>query len=134
MPDPRFEPKTPFSDIEIREIEHVLGRELPRAYCDFIKEYGGAFVGGLVDGSDNLPILSFFAASGSSGVLSKLALHPDLRDEKALPIADCELGNLFVLDQHDSVYYINYYNSKTVVEKVSDSFEEFISRIVVPEL
>lgn len=133
MPDPRFEAETPFSDAEIGEIESAIGRVLPKAYCDFVKEYGGAFVGGLVDDSEDLPILTFFGASGDNGILSNLTSYPDLKEEKALPIADCELGNLYVLDRENAVHYINYYGGETNARKVSDSFEGFTRRIVVPE-
>ena len=78
MFDPRFEPATPVADEEIREIERTIGRKLPLDYCAFIKKYGGAFVGGLVDGSDELAILVFFDASEDGGILSKLKTHHDL--------------------------------------------------------
>jgi hypothetical protein len=72
MPDSRFKPDKPFSEAEITEIERVLGRPLPKDYCEFVKEYGGAFVGGLIDGSDELPILAFFSAGEDEGILRKL--------------------------------------------------------------
>lgn len=133
MPDSRFEPATPFSAAEIGEIERVLGRELPKDYSEFVKEYGGAFVGGLIDGTPELPILAFFGANEDKGVLSKLKTHPDLRNEAVLPIADCELGNLYVLDRENAVHYLDYYGGKTSARKVADSFQDFIARIVVPE-
>jgi hypothetical protein len=105
---------------------------LPSAYRSFAKKYGGAFVGGLVDGSEDLPILTFFGARGDSGILSKLATHPDLKNEGALPIADCELGNLYVLDREGAVHYISYYCGVTNARRVSDFFEDFLERIVVP--
>jgi len=48
-----------------------------------------------------------------------------------VPIADCVLGNLYVFDAQDEIYYINYYGSKTTARKVAGTFQEFISRIVV---
>jgi hypothetical protein len=133
MRDSRFEPATPFSDLEISEIEKALGRDLPEDYCEFVKEYGGAFVGGLIDGMAEFPVLTFFGADEHKGVLSKLKTHPDLRTERVLPIADCELGNLYVLDQENAVYYLNYYGGKTTARKVADSFRDFIARIVVTQ-
>jgi hypothetical protein len=133
MPDPRFEPATPFSEAEIREIESVLGRALPGDYCEFVKEYGGAFVGGEVDGDAGLSILNLFGPDEEHGVLSTLKTHPDLRDDGILPFADCELGNLWVLDQKNAVHYINYYGGKTTARKVADSFQDLIARIVVSE-
>lgn len=133
MPDSRFEPAKPFSEAEIGEIQNVLGRELPKDYCEFVKEYGGAFVGGLIDGAEDLPILVFFGTDEDKGILHKLKIHPDLRRDGVLPIADCELGNLYVLTSENAVYYINYYGGATTARKVSDSFGDFIARIVVPE-
>jgi hypothetical protein len=133
MPDSRFEAAKPFSEADITEIERVLGRPLPSDYCDFVKEYGGAFVGGLIDGSDELPILGFFSASEDDGILRSLKSYTDLRDDGVLPFADCELGNLYVLTQKNAVYYINYYGGKTTVRKVADSFQDFVARIVPEE-
>jgi hypothetical protein len=133
MGDPRFEAAPPFSDVEISEIEAVLGRRLPDDYLEFVKQYGGAFVGGLVDGSEELPILTFFDAGNDRGVLSKLSAHPDLRGDSILPIADCELGNLYVLTKENAVYYIDYYGGKAASRKVSNSFHDFVTRIVISE-
>ena len=133
MPDSRFEAGEPFSQTAIREIENELGRELPKDYCEFAKEFGGAFVGGLVDGSADLPILTFFGADDRKGVLSKLRTHPDLRNDGVLPIADCELGNLYVIDRENAIFYINYYGGKTTARKIANSFQEFVARIVVQD-
>jgi len=131
--DPGFEPSVPFSDTDINEIEAELGRKLPDSYCKFVKSYGGAFVGGLVDGSGDLPVLHFYGASKKGGVLDQLRLHTDLKEDRILPIARCELGNLYVFDQENAVHYINYYGGRTSARKVADSFQEFIDRIVVTE-
>jgi hypothetical protein len=133
MSDPRFEPATPFSEAEIGEIERVLGRILPDDYCEFVKEYGGAFVGGEVDGDAGLSILVFFGPDVEHGILNNLKLYPDLRDDGILPFARCELGNLWVLDQKNAVHYINYYGGETTARKVADSFHDLITRIVVSE-
>ncbi len=131
MPDARFEVEVPFSDSDIRQIESAIGRELPKSHTDFVKKYGGAFVGGLVDGSDDLPILTFFDTSKEKSVLASFGTHPDLRGDGVLPIADCELGNLYVLDRDNTVHYISYYGGKTEASKVADTFEDFVARIVV---
>jgi hypothetical protein len=133
MPDSRFKPDKPFSDTEITEIERVLGRPLPKDYCEFVKEYGGAFVRGLIDGAKDLPILAFFDAGEDGGVLGALKSYTDLRDDGVLPFADCVLGNLYVLTRENAVYYINYYGGKTTAQKVADSFQDFVARIVPEE-
>ncbi|QNA82919.1 SMI1/KNR4 family protein [Sphingomonas sp. So64.6b] len=133
MPDPRFESGSQFSESEISEIERVLGRNLPNDYCEFVKEYGGAFVGGLVDGSQDLPILKFFSAGHDGGILDELDKYNDLKKENILPFARDELGNIYVLNGQNSVYYINYYGGKTTSQKVAINFKNFVSRIVVIE-
>lgn len=133
MLDSRFEPAVPFSGSDVDKIESVINRKLPVDYCEFVQEYGGAFVGGLVDGVEDLPILTFFDAGEEKGVLSKLRTHPDLQSESVLPIADCELGNLYVLDRENTIHYLNYYGGQTTARKVADSFTEFIARIVVQD-
>jgi hypothetical protein len=130
MSDSRFEPKAPFSDEEIGRIEKRLGRELPSDYRDFVKQYGGAFVSGLVDGSGSLPILVFF---NFSRILEELETHTALRKQGALPFADCEFGNLWVLAKDNSVHFLVTYGGKSTQEKVSDSFQDFIDRIVVAD-
>lgn len=130
VPDVRFESPTPLSDAQIDEIESSLGRKLPNEYCEFVKQFGGAFVGGAIDGADDLPILAFFCAKG---ILSKLHSYADLRAGGVLPIADCELGNLYVLDPTNAVYYINYYGGKTSTRLVARSFREFVDRIAVQD-
>lgn len=132
MADPRFEPGAPMSEAELVDVERELGRPLPDVYRRFVKEYGGAFAGGWVDGNEGLSVLSFFGSEGA-GVLSKLRLHADLRDEGLLPIAGCELNNLYVLDADDSVWYIDYYGRRKGTQKVSLSFQDFIDRIVVDD-
>jgi len=131
MPDPRFEAETPFSDADIQAIEDAIGRELPKGYCDFVKEYGGIFVGGLVDGSEELPIDAFIDAREDHGILSNLALYPDLKEENILPFAFDVLGNIYVFDRDNTVHFIDYYGGETTACKVSDTFDDFLSRIVV---
>jgi hypothetical protein len=133
MPDPRFKPAAPFSQSDIHEIESVLRRKLPEDYCRFVQEYGGAFVGGLVDGSEEFSLMAFFAADDLNGVLAILRLHPDLRDEGVLPFADCELGNLYVMDRDNAVHYIDYYGGSTKSQKIAETFQELVMRIVVPD-
>ena len=133
MPDPRFEPAAPLTDADIDALESSLGRKLPKEYCEFIKQFGGAFVGGSIDAADDLPILAFFGVDKGKGVLDKLRAHPDLRNDGVLPIADCELGNLYVLDRKNAVHYLNFYGGKTSSRNVADSFQEFVARVVVQD-
>ncbi len=133
MSDPRFEAETPFTDAEVAEIEKAIGRSLPSDYLDFVMEYGGAFVGGLVDGSGELSILTFFSANGDAGIIAKLSTHIDLKNDGVLPIADCELGNLYVLGNDNAVHYINYYSGEIKTTRVGNSFSEFLAKIVVAE-
>ncbi|MCX6852114.1 MAG: SMI1/KNR4 family protein [Verrucomicrobia bacterium] len=128
MLDPRIEPATPFTETELATIGQDLGRTLPKEYRDFACVYGGAFVGGLIDGDPELPILTFF---GANSVLSKLETHVDLKGDGVLPVADCELGNLYVVDRRNAVHYINYYGGQTTSRKVADAFGDLLKRIVV---
>ena len=128
MLDSKIEPATPFTETELARIEKILGRTLPEDYQAFAFAYGGAFVGGLIDGDAELPILAFFSADD---VLSKLETHTDLKRDGVLPVADCELGNLYVIDRGNAVHYINYYGGQTTSRKVANTFEELLTRIVV---
>ena len=104
MLDPRVEPATPFTETEFTKIEQILGRPIPKEYRNFAAAYGGAFVGGLIDGSSELPILTFLSADA---LLFKLETYADLTADGVLPFASCELGNLYVIDQEDAIHYIN---------------------------
>ncbi len=133
MTDSRFEAGAKFSDQDIAEIESVLGRKIPVDYQKFVKHYGGAFVGGAVDGADDLPILDFFNPGKAGGIIDVLNWYEDLRDDRILPIARDELGNLYVQNVHGSIYYINYYGGTTSAREIANNFSDFISRIVVDD-
>ncbi len=133
MIDPRFEPAIPLPKEQLEEITSLIGHALPETYSDFILEYGGAFVGGYVDGNEALPVMSFFGAEPDRGLISRLGAYPDFARRGILPIASCELGNLYVLERDGSVHYVNYYGASVVTKKVADSFGDFVSRIVITE-
>lgn len=131
MTDPRFEAGEKFSDQDITEIESALGRKLPADYQKFVKHYGGAFVGGVVDGSEDLPVLGFFKAGKHDGIVDILNVYEDLRDDGVLPIARDELGNIYAQKPNEYIYYINYYGGTTSARKVANNFSDFLFRIVV---
>jgi hypothetical protein len=45
MPDSGIGAASLFSETEIKAIEKVLSRDLPEDYRQFVRDYGGAFVG-----------------------------------------------------------------------------------------
>lgn len=130
MIDLRIEAKAPFTQAEISEIERIIQRPLPQDYRDFVGEYGGAFVGGAVDGVEEFHISGFFDASE---VLDHLESYTDLRDDGVLPFGGCVLGNLYVLVEKNEVWYINYYGGQTTVHKVAESFGDMLGRIIISE-
>ncbi len=105
---------------------------MPSAYRGFLKEFGGCFVGGLIDGSVDLPI-SQFLGTGECGILWTLRGVDEFKKYSILPIATCEFGNLYAFDLKNAVHYINYYGGQTLTMKVADSFQEFLDRIVPEE-
>lgn len=130
MIEPRMVPVAPFTEAELTKIERILGRSLPKDYRDFASAYGGAFVGGLIDGDAELPILTFFNADA---VLSNLETHADLKSDGMLPFADCELGNLYVIDPEGVVHFISYYGGSTSALRVADRFSDLLRRVVVSD-
>ena len=128
MPDLKFDNPTPCTEQDILDIEGWLGRELPEDYQKFAKEYGGCFVDGEFDGSEDLPIDVFYKASA----YRSKAIVPEWQEYKeigALPFAKCLMGNVFVLTKNNAVHHVNYYGGKTDTEKLTTSFGDFISRI-----
>ena len=111
-----IEAKRPFTQDDIDNICQFAGRALPKEYCDFVMKNGGAFVGGLVDGSDELPIDGFCDVSRVMSILSSLS---NVREAGAIPFADCVLGNLWVFDEGNCIHYINFYGGKTKTLKGS---------------
>jgi hypothetical protein len=130
MSDPRFEGKEPYSDELLAEVEKRLGRELPRDYRDFVKQYGGAFVGGAVDGSTAWSVLGFYKAAS---ILERISFFTELTEQGALNFARDELGNMWVLAGDNSIHFLVTYAGKSSAEKVSDSFQDFLDRIVPDE-
>jgi hypothetical protein len=127
MSDPRFEGKEPYSDELIGEIETKIGRVLPQDYRDFVKQYGGAFVAGCVDGDRGWSVLGFARADR---ILGNISFFDELTEQGALNFAKDELGNLWVLAADNSIHFLVTYAGKSSAEKISDSFQDFIDRIV----
>lgn len=125
-----FEVAEPLSPDDIAEVGRLAGFALPIDYQHFLAEFGGAFVGGLVDGNEDLPILKFY---GRRELQDALALHPDMATVPALPIGCCELGNQYVILPDGSVAYVNYYGGQTATTRVSDDFSGFLERMVAED-
>ena len=131
MSDPRFEAKISFSNEEIRAIEKELGRELPPAYCHFVEQYGSAFVCGSVDGNHRWEVLGFYDATT---LLEDLrGTFSDFRDIGALPFARDIFGNPWVLTEDHSVHFLLNDAGESSAEKICDSFQDFLDRIVEDE-
>jgi hypothetical protein len=129
MNDARFEKGASISDSDISEIEHILNRKLPEDYCKFVKKFGGAFVGGNLDGKAEFPIDAFLSNEHNQ-IIDTLKIYTDLKDDGIMPFAKCILGNIWAIDKNNNIYYINYYGGKTESKKVAENFTDFISRIV----
>ena len=131
MSDPRFEAGNPFTDADIKRIERWLGRKLPKSYCDFVKEYGAAFVGGYVNGSKPFLITYFLDSAIKGAFFSDRRETIRLRSEGLFPIAECFSLELYVMDLGDSsVHHIDYGWGQRNVRKVAESFQGFIDGIV----
>ena len=126
--------ENPFSDAEVRDIEKVIGRKLPKDYLDFVKTFGSPFVGGSIDGLVHFSIQGFHNASY---VVHYNKYNAELAAEGAFAIACNNVANPYVITEDDSVYYIDYYSrmhgKDLKAEKVSDSFSDFLARIVLDE-
>ena len=131
MPDPRFENPKPFTDQDILDIESALGRKLPEDYCAFVKEYGGAFISGEIDGEYSIDRFDGAAAYRKGSI--SVSEWEEYCEIGALPFASCILGNAFVLTAGNAVHYVDYYGNSwgrgTTTHKLADSFSDFLSRI-----
>jgi hypothetical protein len=50
-------------------------------------------------------------------------------EDKILPIARDELGNIYVESRYESIYYINYHGGNKFAQRVADNFRDFVSKI-----
>ena len=117
----------PFTHQQLDEISQLVGMALPQDYRNFALQYGNAFVGGLVDASDDFPVLGFMSAEQ---VASGIKFDSEYRKNRVIPIADDELGNVWMLLDDGRVFYVNYYNTPRVKTEVAASFSDFVARIV----
>jgi len=141
--DTRFEPTDddfiPVSSETIDRLQSDLG-PLPRDYVKFITTFGGCGFAGdaaviRADGK-RFPILSFFGSDEDSRDLYEvLESHSDLMADKKLPIADDEMGSIFVLDPRtEQVFHINFAKGVADAHLLADSFSHFLSLLqVLPE-
>ena len=123
-----FEKGRPFSDGELEALERATGWSLPSDYRSFAKEYGGAFVGGAVDGNSSFPVLAFADFDQARRTSEDRSVLPD---EFPLCFAHCELGNLWVFDRRGAVHYVNYYVRPAFSVRVADGLREFVGRIAI---
>jgi hypothetical protein len=128
---PMIEASNPFTDSDLDRMEETLGRKLPEDYRSFVKEYGGPFVGGEVEGSDDTTILTFYQGAKYRGESSLFRTYDDLTEIGALPFARCVFGNFYVLTARNEVWNIDFTGGETSSMKVTTSFNDFLSRIVV---
>ncbi|QDX25228.1 SMI1/KNR4 family protein [Sphingomonas suaedae] len=123
-----FEKGLPFSDDELERLEGLVDWTLPPDYRSFAKVYGGAFVGGEVDGNSSLPVLSFGTFDQAWRTSADGSVLPD---NFPISFARCELGNLWVFDRSGAVHYINFYSRPAVAVFVATNFSEFLGRILI---
>jgi hypothetical protein len=135
-PSPRRKLKieNPFSDADIRKIEEVIGRKLPKDYLDFVKTFGSPFVAGSVNGLRRFPVLEILSAKD---LVNYMRINTELAADGPFAIARSEMGNPYVIAEDDAVYYLDYYSNMhghdKKAERVGDSFSDFIARIVLDE-
>jgi hypothetical protein len=126
-----IEPGTPSSEHDLDRIEVRLGRALPAEFRQFARTYGNAFVGGTIDGDEELELLCFTDLSKFGE--DSFFFFKDYLDGGALPFAQCSFGGNYVLDREDRVWYALNYSGKFSAREVAPSFGTFLERIVVNE-
>ena len=123
-----IEPALAFTDTELAMIERALRRPVPASYRQFVKEYGGAFVGGSLDGGDEYSILAFDTAAN---IRRNFELLPEYSADGMLIFANCEQGGIYVINHDDTIWYRLVWCGKTTSVRVANSFDEFRDRIVI---
>jgi SMI1-KNR4 cell-wall len=135
--DGNFEP---CDEADIIEVEKVIGFGLPASYAIFLGRFGRCGFSGeaTIESSANVPpqgIFTIFGCKGSAGnMLQDRAIHPEYISMRLLPIADDNFNNRYVLDGNTGeIYFIDYSHRSGAMDKVADSFDQFLGRLkVVP--
>lgn len=137
--DPIEDSFKPLKFEDIKKIEDIIGKKLPKQYVEFIQRFGRCgFLGEatVVTENENYPIFTFYGSgTGSGSLIRQLDLHPDLRDDGKLPIADDLFNNIYVLDVNlGRIYYIVYLQGHAKAKYIATSFSDFINKIeVIPD-
>ena len=107
---------TPATDKQIAEAEHELGVKFSSDYIDFIKNFGAAYAGMMInalDGNENVV----------DDTKSLREVHPEIRD--TFVISDDGSGNPIMINSKGEVE-IYYHDSDAEIETIASSLEQFI--------
>ena len=107
---------TPATDKQIAEAEHELGVKFSSDYIDFIKNFGAAYAGMMInalDGNENVV----------DDTKSLREVHPEIRD--TFVISDDGSGNPIMINSNGEVE-IYYHDSDAEIETIASSLEQFI--------
>ncbi|WP_226698795.1 SMI1/KNR4 family protein [Qipengyuania gaetbuli] len=126
-----IEPAKPCSERALNALEFRVGRSLPTSLREFATRYGGAFIGGSVDGAGRYSVLGFLDLERIDQ--TEGAYLDEYLEVGALPFARCELGGIYLLKADNSIWFRLNHAGKTTLEKVSESFEDFLNRIETEE-
>lgn len=143
--DLTFVPEGAITASEVEAIQRDLGRRLPRAYLEFLAEFGGGQFDELIscrcdvappDSTDGRVLISTFLAGNGDGgikVVTDRARSVGVPDDLQ-PIADTLTGSYFCLGTRPSREGVFYWEHETgEVYRVSDSFEEMIQGLRIEE-
>lgn len=120
-----LEPAARYAEEELDAMEQSIGWCLAPRYREFLMEFGGAFVGGCVRG---MSILGFFGKEHDA--LSRWTRAADgFIASGWLPIANDEVGSLFLLSRDGEVRRAQAYGGRYDVARVAGSFDEFLEAI-----
>ena len=128
---PNIEPAKPCSERALDALEVRVGRSLPTSLREFATRYGGAFVGGSIDGAGRYSVLGFLDLERVDQ--TEGAYLDEYLEVGALPFARCDLGGIYLLKADNTVWFRLYHAGKTTLEKVSESFEDFLTRIEIED-
>ncbi|WP_417316009.1 SMI1/KNR4 family protein [Cycloclasticus pugetii] len=129
---------SPLTPEQAREVERLVGFELPASYTAFASDFGGGgvFQGEATVKTDDGRELAVFTIFGgvalTPSVLEDLKAHPEWQEAGLIPIADDMFNNRFLLEcRTGKIHFIEYSEGVSRAFEVAPSFEAFVERVEV---
>jgi len=125
----------PATDEQIKSSENKLNYKFSQDYIDFIKEFGGAYLGVNIHAFNNHSMMSKDTVTETTQEFRKAYEGRSTQEliAKSLVIAIDGTGNPILISSDGKVFIV-YHDSEDDVELLANRFNEFIIKIIDKEI